>query len=71
MCVHITFSSVSVVDWPPFGNELLIRLTICSLCILTNVILVISRFAFECWIWVLIASVSNLCILFTFTLDSS
>ena len=31
------------------------------------VILVISRFGFEGWIWVLIASVPDLCILFTFT----
>ena len=30
------------------------------------VILVISRFGFEGWIWVLIASVPDLCILFTF-----
>ena len=30
-------------------------------------ILVISRFCFEGWIWVLIASVPDLCILFTFT----
>ena len=35
MCVYITFSSVWVADWPPFGKELLTRLTICSLCILT------------------------------------
>ena len=30
------------------------------------VILVISRFGVECWIWVLIASVTHLCIHFTF-----
>ena len=30
------------------------------------VILVISRFDFEGWIWVLIASVPDICILFTF-----
>ena len=35
MCVHIIFSSVWDAVWPPFGNELLTRLTICSLCILT------------------------------------
>ena len=29
-------------------------------------ILVISRFGFEGWIWVLIASVPGLCIVFTF-----
>ena len=35
MCVNITFSSVCVAMWPPFGKELLIRLTICYFCILT------------------------------------
>ena len=35
MCVHIIFSSVLVGEWPYFGKELLPRLTICSLCILT------------------------------------
>ena len=34
-CVHIIFSSVWVAEWPRFGKELLTRLTICSLCILT------------------------------------
>ena len=33
---------------------------------LNIVILVISLFDFEGWIWVLIASVPDLCILFTF-----
>ena len=33
--VHIIFSSVSVAEWPPFGKQLLTRLTICSLCVLT------------------------------------
>ena len=66
-CVHIIFSSVWVDEWPPFGKELLTRLTICSLCILTILILVISRFGFEGWIWILITSVFGLCILFTFT----
>ena len=49
-----------------FG-ELLTRLTICSLCILTTVfvISVISRFGFEGWIWVVIASAPGLCIRFT------
>ena len=31
-----------------------------------SLILVISRFGFEGWIWVLIVSVPDLCILFTF-----
>ena len=35
MCVHISFSSVWVAERPSFGKELLPRLTICSLCILT------------------------------------
>ena len=35
MCVHIIFSSVWIAEWPFFGNEMLTRLTICSLCILT------------------------------------
>ena len=61
LCVHIIFSSVWVSDGPPFGKELLPRLTIFSL----FVILVISRFGSEGWIWDLIASVPGLCILFT------
>ena len=38
MFVHIIFSSVWVAEWPPLGKELLmiIRLTICYLCILTT-----------------------------------
>ena len=35
MCVYVIFSSVLVAEWPQFGKELLPRLTICSLCILT------------------------------------
>ena len=30
-CVHISFSLVLVAEWPPFGKQLLTRLTICSL----------------------------------------
>ena len=41
--VHIISSSVWVADWPPFGKELPIRLTIWSLSILTICILVILR----------------------------
>ena len=58
-------SSVSVAEGPPFGKQLLTRFTICSFCILTIVILVISRFGFEGWIWVLIASVPDMCIRFS------
>ena len=35
MCFHIIFNLVWVAEWPSFGKELLTRLTICSLCILT------------------------------------
>ena len=35
MCIYIIFSPVWVAEWPPFGKELLTRLTICFLCILT------------------------------------
>ena len=65
MCSYYLFSSLWVAKWPPLGKELLTRLTVCSLCILTICILVIFRFGFEGWIWVLIASVPGLCILFT------
>ena len=33
MCVHIIFSSIWGAEWPPFGEKLLTRLTICFLCI--------------------------------------
>ena len=49
MCVHIIFSSVSTAEWPSIEKELLTRLTICSLFILTNCN--ISNFPF--WFWVL------------------
>ena len=55
------FSSIWVAEWSPIGKELLTRLTICSFCIVSLfVILVISRFGFEGWIWVLIASTPGL-----------
>ena len=54
-------SSVWLAVWPPFGRELLTRLTICSLCVLTVVILSISRFDFEGGI-----CVPGHCILVTF-----
>ena len=34
-CVHISFSSVLVAEWPPFGKKLLTLFPICYLCILT------------------------------------
>ena len=59
VCLYY-FSSVSIAEWPSFGKELLTRLTVCPLCILTICNLVISRIGFEGWIWVLIASVPGL-----------
>ena len=35
MFINIIYSSGWVAEWPPFGKELLTRLTVCSLCILT------------------------------------
>ena len=70
MFFHNNFSSVWVGDWPPFEKELLTRLSLCSLCILIFVILVISHFGFEGGIWVLIAPVPGHCILVTFILFS-
>ena len=58
------FSSVWVSECPSFVKELLTRLTICSLCILTICNFSYLPFCFEGLIWVLIASVPGLCILF-------
>ena len=57
-------SSVLFAEWPYFGKELLPRLTICSLCILTLCNFSYFPFGFEGWIWVLIASVPDVGILF-------
>ena len=66
MYVHIMFSSVQVAEWPPFGNELLTRLNICSLCILTLVIVFFSHLGLEGGIWDLIAPLpGHLHVLFT------
>ena len=35
MCVHYTFSSVWVAEWPPFGKWLSALLAICSHCIMS------------------------------------
>ena len=45
----------------------ILTLTICFLCILTICNISYFPFWFEGWIWALIASVPDLCILFTFT----
>ena len=65
-CVHNIFSSVSVAGWPPFGGGCSLGWRCVLLVFWLCVILVISRFAFEGWIWILIASVPDLCIHFTF-----
>ena len=63
MSVHIISSSVWVAEWPLLGKS-------CSLglpnVLSVFVILVISRFGFEGWILVLIASDPDLCILLGF-----
>ena len=69
MRVHIIFSSVLVAEWPYFKKELLPLLTICSLCILTLCNFSFFPFWFKGWIWVLIASVPDVGILFTFKYD--
>ena len=55
------FSSVSVAEWPPLGKWLLTRMTICSLCISSICNINFTRFGFEGLIWVLVASVPDLC----------
>ena len=61
MFVHIIFSSVEVLSGHLLGESCSLWFIIRSSCILT--ICNISYFPF--WFWVLIASVSDLCILFT------
>ena len=65
-CFHIMFSSVSVAESPPLGILMLTLLTICSLCILIICKISYFPFGFKGLTWVLIASVSDLCILFPF-----
>ena len=64
VCSHY-FSSVSLTEWPPFMKWLLTWFTYVLFVFLPFEILVISCFGFEGCIWVLIASVYDLCILFT------
>ena len=45
--VHLTFSSVLVAEWPPFGKKLRTRLAICTYCFLSICILFISHFGFK------------------------
>ena len=34
-CAVVTYVSSYLAEWPPFGKELLIRLTVCSPCIVS------------------------------------
>ena len=43
----LILGSVIVAEWPPFGKELLARLTVCYLCLFLCVIPFISRFGLE------------------------
>ena len=63
----MNFSSVKVAEWPPFGTELLIRLTECSLCFYL-LFLVVSHFDFEGGSVVLIAQFPGHCLHVTFFL---
>ena len=57
------FISVWVVEWPRCEKELLTRLTICSLCILTIFNFSYFPSGYEGWICVLIAPVPGHCML--------
>ena len=52
----------------PIGRELLIRFTVCSVCVLTYCDFVVSHFGFEGGTLVLIASVPGHCLSFTLLL---
>ena len=57
-------SSVSVAEWPPFGKKAAHSIDHMFHLCFDYVILVLSHFDFEGLIWVLIASVPDLCIRF-------
>ena len=61
MCSYYS-SLVSFAEWPPFGKELLTRLTTCSLFNLTICNFIYFRLGFEGGIWVLIVPVPGHCI---------
>ena len=64
MCSY-NFSSVLVAEWPPFGEiaagsvDHMFSFVFC-------LFVVTSHFGIESWIWVLVASVPDLCTLLTF-----
>ena len=53
--VMLKYAKLETIEWPPFGGELLIQFTVCSLCILTYRNFRCSHFGFEGWTLVLIA----------------
>ena len=61
----LLFSSGWITDWPSFGEELLTRLTICSLCISTICNCRYFPIWFQGGIWVPIALVPDHCIFVT------
>ena len=69
MFIYITFSSVCVAVWPPFGKELPIRLAMCSNCILSICNFIFSRFVLKGGVWFLIAPVPVHCLIVTFKKD--
>ena len=64
MYVQVILSSVDVSKWPPFRKELLIRLTVYSLCNMYS-LCVIYHFGFEDRIFVLIVLAPCHCLLNT------
>ena len=64
--VHIKFSSVRLLSGHILGNSCSLGWPYVLVLFFLFVILVISRFGFEGWIRVLIASVPDLCIFFIF-----
>ena len=59
MCVQIVLGSVQVAEWPPFGKELLTRLTVFLFVLCMCVTLVIFQFGFDDRILVLIVQIQG------------
>ena len=60
--MQIILGSVKVAEWPPFWKQLLSKLTICSLCIMSSCCF-ISHFCFKDRIVVMIVSIPGHCLL--------
>ena len=63
--MYILFFTVNVAEWPPFGKELLTRLTVYSLCIISICSFSYFPIWFEGRLWVVIALVPDHCLRFT------